>query len=152
MDKIQPVEPTTESSISPEQLQSVRNSIISNARSIATMGTKTVKNASDAIGGNHSSYDWWENEQSFDNDFWSVSFWDFPDDKWQIQITKVTTQNTGRSLMVSFSIRNEEDRVFPGFQIYREGQDDSYHPFKVEEFVFLDRVLRDILNSFPDNN
>jgi len=148
MDKTQPnIDPATESSISPEQLQSMRTSIISNARSIATMGTKTVKNTSDTTSGNGSSYDWWENEQSFDNDFWSVSFWDFPDDKWQIQITKVTIQSTGRSLMVSFSIRNEEDRVFPGFQIYQEGQDDSYHPFKVEEFVFLDRVLRDLLNS-----
>ena len=139
--------PVSQATITEEQLQGMKTGIVDNAKKIAMVGAKTVKNTDDSAVDNASTYDWWENEQSFDDDFWSVSFWDYPNSRWQIQITKITIQSNGRSLMISYSVRMDDDKSFPGFQVYQESVDDSYRPLKVEEFVLLDRVLLGILNS-----
>ncbi len=141
--------PAAEGLVTEEQLQVIKTSIIANAKNIAMRGIKTVKSTNSSNADNSSTYDWWENEQSFDNNFWSISFWDYPDNRWQIQVTKIIIQNTGRSLMVSYSVRMDDDRSFPGFQVYEESVDDSYRPFKVEEFVLLNRVLLGIQSSLP---
>jgi len=140
--------PVATSSITPEQLSEIKNTVIANAKRIAMMGTKTVRNDQDPSK-TDSSTEWWENEVSFDDDFWSVSFWNYPNSNWQIQITKVVVQLDGSSLMMSYSVRMEDDAKFPGFQIYREAVDDGYRPMKTEEFVLLDRVLRELLASPP---
>lgn len=135
------------SPIDPQQLEKIKSDVISGAKTIAKMGVKTVKNGQDTISGDTTTYDWWEYEQSFDKDFWSISFWDYPDSRWQIQITKVSVQKNGSSLMISFSIRMNDDKQFPGFQVYQEAVDDSYRPMRVEEFILLDRVLQGITAS-----
>ncbi|HUC78880.1 MAG TPA: hypothetical protein VMQ58_01430 [Candidatus Saccharimonadales bacterium] len=135
------------SPIDPAQLEKIKSDIINNAKTIAKLGIKTVKNSQDTVSGDPTNYDWWEYEQSFDNDFWSISFWDYPNGLWQIQITKVTIQSNGSSLMVSFSVRTDQDKQFPGFQVYQESVDDSYRQMKIEEFILLDRVLQGIQAS-----
>ena len=139
--------PVSQGTITEEQLQDMKTGIFDNAKKIAMMGAKTVKNTEGTAVDNAPTYDWWENEQSFDDDFWSVSFWDYPNNRWQIQITKITIQSNGRSLMISYSVRMNDDKSFPGFQVYQESVDDSYRPLKVEEFVLLDRVLLGVLDS-----
>ncbi|HUY52972.1 MAG TPA: hypothetical protein VMV24_00120 [Candidatus Dormibacteraeota bacterium] len=141
--------PTAEGSVTQEQLQVIKTSIVTNARNIAMQGIKTVKSTDDSTTGDNLTYDWWENEQSFDNNFWSISFWDYPNNRWQIQVTKIIIQNTGRSLMVSYSVRMDDDKSFPGFQIYEESVDDSYRPFNIEEYVLLNRVLLGIQSALP---
>ena len=141
--------PTAEGSVTQEQLQVIKTSIVTNARNIAMQGIKTVKSTDDSTTGDNLTYDWWENEQSFDNNFWSISFWDYPNNRWQIQVTKIIIQNTGRSLMVSYSVRMDDDGSFPGFQIYEESVDDSYRPFNIEEYVLLNRVLLGIQSALP---
>lgn len=142
----QTTNPVANSPITPEQLNEVKNSVIANAKRLAMMGTKTVRSDQNPEK-NDNPTEWWENEVSFDEAFWSVSFWNYPNDKWQIQITKVVVQLDGSSLMISYSIRMEDDAKFPGFQIYREAVDDGYRPMKAEEFVLLDRVMRELLTS-----
>jgi hypothetical protein len=142
--------PVTDSPIAPEQLEKIKTDIVNNSKTIAKMGVKTVKSNQDGVSGDSTTYDWWEFEQSFDNDFWSISFWDYPNGKWQIQITKVAIQTNGSSLMISYGIRLEDDKQFPGFQVYQESVDEGYRPMKPEEFVLLDRVLQGIVASPHD--
>ena len=147
MDKTdQPTDaPISDGSIDAAQMEKIKANIEANAKAVAKMGVKTVKATEDPA--NTATTDWWEFEQSFDNDFWSVSLWVYPSDKWQIQITKVTIQPNGSSLMISYSIRADDDKQFPGFQIYQESVDESYRPIKIEEIVLLDRVLQGIVAS-----
>jgi hypothetical protein len=135
--------PAPDGSIDAVQLEKIKANIVADAKAVAQMGIKTVKAAEDAS--NPATTDWWEFEQSFDNDFWSVSLWLYPSDKWQIQITKVSIQPNGSSLMISYSVRTDDDKQFPGFQIYQESVDESYRPMKIEEIVLLDRVLQGIM-------
>jgi hypothetical protein len=139
-----------DSPIDPAQLEKIKTDIVNNSKAIAKLGIKTVKNNQDSVSGDTTTYDWWEFEQSFDNDFWSISFWDYPNNKWQIQITKVSIQSNGSSLMISYGIRMDDDAQFPGFQVYQESVDSSYRPMKPEEFVLLDRVLQGIVAA-PHN-
>jgi len=150
MDKEQQTNnPMADSPITPQQLSTIKTDIIANSKSIAMLGTKTVRDNQDTIKNNNSTYEWWENEQSFDNNFWSVSYWNYQNGKWQLQITKVVVQQDGSSLMISYSIRTEDDTEFPGFQIYEEAVDNGYRQMKVEEFVELDRVLRALSAAVP---
>jgi len=137
--------PTPNGSIDAVQLEKIKANIIANAKTVAQMGIKTVKAAEDPS--NPATTDWWEFEQSFDNNFWSISLWLYPNDKWQLQITKVAIQPNGSSLMISYSVRTDDDKQFPGFQIYQESVDESYRPMKIEEIVLLDRVLQGIVAS-----
>jgi hypothetical protein len=145
-DQQQNPNPVADSPITPEKLNEIKADVIANAKRLAMLGTKTLRSDQDPQKSQDST-EWWENEVSFDDDFWSVSFWNYPNDKWQIQITKVVVQLDGSSLMISYSIRMEDDVQFPGFQIYRESVDDGYRPMKAEEFVLLDRVMRELLAS-----
>jgi hypothetical protein len=137
--------PAPDGSIDAGQLEKIKANILANAKAVAQMGVKTVKADQDPA--NTATTDWWEFEQSFDNDFWSVSLWVYPSDKWQIQITKVAIQTNGSSLMISYGIRMDDDKQFPGFQIYQESVDESYRPMKLEEIVLLDRVLQGLLTT-----
>lgn len=141
---------STANPITPDQLKDLRTDILSNARRVAMSGTKTIRDSQDSTQPN-STYDWWENERSFDNDFWSVSYWDFKNNRWQFQITKVAVQADGGSLMVSYSVRMEDDKDFPGFQVYEEAVDNGYRSMKPEEYVLLDRVLRALLTTPTEN-
>lgn len=135
----------SDSSIDAAQLEKIKANILNNAKAVAQMGVKTVKNDVDPA--NTGTTDWWEYEQSYDNDFWSVSLWVYPTQRWQVQITKVAIQSNGSSLMISYGIRMDDDKQFPGYQIYQESVDESYRPMKLEEFVLLDRILQGIVSS-----
>jgi hypothetical protein len=132
--------------VSPDQIQSMKLAVIDNAKKFAMKGSKTIKNSSSDPNDQAHSYDWWENEKSFDGDFWSVSFWNYPDNRWQIQATKIALSDNGKSLMTSFSVRMNDDQSFPGFQVYEESIDTSYRPLKVEELVLLDRVIKGLIS------
>jgi hypothetical protein len=137
--------------ITPDQLKNLKSNIVSNSRRIAMAGTKTIRNSQDPTQTSNSTYDWWENERSFENAFWSVSYWDFQNNRWQIQVTQVVIQDNGGSLMVSYSIRMDDDKDFPGFQVYKEAVDNGYRSMKLEEYVLLDRILRGLIAAPAEN-
>ena len=137
--------------IAPEQLKNLKTDIVANARRVAMMGTKTIRNGEEDNKTGNSTYEWWENERSFDDSFWSVSFWNFTNNRWQFQITKVVVQDDGSSLMISYSIRMDDDKDFPRFQVYEEAVDNGYRSMRPEEYVLLDRVLRGLLVSPAEN-
>jgi hypothetical protein len=141
--------PVEHDTITDDQLQQMKTVIIESSKKFALAGTKTVKNSSSEPNNPQYSYDWWENEQSFDGNFWSVSYWAYPENRWQIQVTKLTIAETGHSVMTSYSVRMNDDKSFPGFQIYEESLDNSYRPLKIEEYVLLDRVLRNLVSLAP---
>src|ERR1039458_1939076 len=101
-----------------EELSELQNETIGNAKHFALKGSKTTRHAKNYGVKNPIDYDWWTNETTYDEFFWSVSYWNFHDTQLQIQITKLLLQENGRSIMTSYSIRDNDDPNFPGFQIY----------------------------------
>ncbi|HUC95370.1 MAG TPA: hypothetical protein VMR76_00235 [Candidatus Saccharimonadia bacterium] len=135
-----------DSNISTQRLIDIQSEIIQNAKRFALSGSKTIKHRKNDGLESPIDYDWWANETSFDGCFWSVSYWDYKNNSLQIQITKLLLQENGRSIMTSYSIREDSDKYFPGFQIYEEEIDNIYRPLKTEEYVYLDRAIRSINN------
>jgi hypothetical protein len=140
-----PSEPNLSSEIPPEQVAKLQKDAIESAKEFSMRGTKTRKEEENESGSEKPGYDWWENQGSYESNTWSVSLWDFDNDTWQIQATKIELEPDGHSLMTSYSIRDEKDSSFPGFQIYKERSDNSYKPAAIEDIVYLNRVIQGMI-------
>jgi len=115
---------------------------VNNAATFAMRGKKTHKDIDEGISSESSEYDWWENQGTYESNSWSVAYWRFADNTWKLQATRVELKSDGRSQMTSYSMRTDSDPNFPGFQVYKELVDDRYHPAKIEDIVYLDRVMK----------
>ncbi len=133
--------------ISPDQVEDLKNEAIEYAKAYAKTGLSTRKEPSPDLANNKGPYYWWEKEATYESNTWAISFWEYDNNIWQLQATKVELQPDGHSRMTAYSMRNENDTSFPGFQIYREQKDDRYHPAAIEDIVYLNRVLKGLVDS-----
>ena len=135
--------------VTEEQLQQLRTKVIEGSKAYAMSGTKTRRTPSENDIGDKSAYDYWDKEETFEADQWSVYYWKFDDGKWEVQLTRIELKADGHSLMSTYSIRPDEDLTFPGIQVYREERDMGYRKGEVEDIVYLDRVIAGLKNLNP---
>lgn len=145
MDETKPITQPTQphDGLSGGQLDELKNKSVQLAKSFAMRGTQTRKEES--LG--KPAYNWFENTGNYEGSTWQVSFWDYDDKSWQIQVTKVELKNDGRSIMTAYSIRADNSNSFPGLQVYKEMTDDRYHEGGPEDAVYLERVLQGLLSA-----
>jgi hypothetical protein len=144
----EPLPQNPAAAINSEQLELLKQQVIDSCQVFASSGSKTHKDASSADGSDE-TYDYFDNEATFESAQWSVHFWKYANEHWAIQITKIESRNDGHSLMVSYSIKPTGDPIFPGFQVYEEGIDKSYHPMAAENIVYLQRVSAGLKATIP---
>ena len=138
---------TTNSDISSEEITSLKNETIEYAKKYAMSGMSTRKEPSPSLANDQGPYTWWEKQATYEGNTWSISLWEYDNKNWQLQATKVELQIDGHSRMTAYSMRKDSDTSFPGFQIYREQKDDRYHKAAVEDIVYINRVLKGLVDS-----
>ena len=142
-----PVKDFIPQDISSEQITNLKEEAIQYAKAYAKKGTSVRKEPSPDLANDQGPYLWWENQDTFESNTWSISFWEYDNQYWQLQATKVVLQPDGHSLMTAYSMRNDTDVNFPGFQVYKEQSDDRYHQAAIEDIVYLNRVLKALKDS-----
>lgn len=138
---------STSDAITSDQINELKEEAIQYAKAYAKTGTSTRKEPAPNLANDKGPYYWWEKEATYESNSWSISYWEYDNGLWQLQATKVELQPNGHSRMTAYSMRNDNDQSFPGFQIYREQMDDRYHPAAIEEIVYLNRVLKGLVDS-----
>lgn len=133
--------------ITKEQLEAMKIAVVENAKKYARAGKKTRKEPSPSLANDLGPYDWWERQDSYEGDTWSISFWDYDNKTWHIQASRIELQQDGRSKMTAYSLRDDHDVSFPGFQVYKEQSDNRYHMAAIEDIVYLDRVLKGLVHQ-----
>jgi hypothetical protein len=139
--------PTSVNDINPDQVANLKAEIIEYAKKYAKTGTSTRKEPSSNLVNDQGPFYWWEKQATFESDTWSVSFWEYDNKTWQLQATKVELKPDGHSQMTAYSMRKDTDPNFPGFQVYKEEKDDRYHQATVEEIVYLNRIIKGLLDA-----
>jgi hypothetical protein len=142
-----PIKDSIPTDITSDQITELKNEAIEYAKQYAKKGTSTRKEPSPDLANDQGPYVWWENQATYESNTWSVSFWEYDNQYWQLQATKVELQPDGRSRMTAYSMRKDSDISFPGFQVYKEQSDDRYHQAAIEDIVYLNRVLRALKDS-----
>ncbi|HUD07139.1 MAG TPA: hypothetical protein VMR34_04580 [Candidatus Saccharimonadales bacterium] len=130
-----------------EQITVLKNKTIHDFQELAKTGVKTRRVPKPGDPGEKSSYDWYDKLATYEGDNWSISYSNFDSGLWELQMTRVTGLPNGHSQTTSFSINPDNYGHFPGFQVYKEGIDQSYRPAKLEELVYLSRVSEGIRNQ-----
>jgi len=138
---------SVDENITPEQVEDLKLEAINFATSYAKSGISSRKEPSSSLANDQGPYYWWNKQATFESNTWSISLWEYDNKAWQLQATKVELQPDGKSHMTAYSMRKDNDTSFPGFQIYREQKDDRYHHAEVEDIVYLNRVLKDLIGT-----
>lgn len=136
----------SDADLTPGQVEKLTTDAVTKAKEFAMHGNKTRKEPEQGVT-TVPGYDWWENQGTYESDNWSVSFWDFDNDTWQVQATKIELKSDGHSLMTSYSLREKNDPSFPGFQVYKEQSDERYKKGPVEDIVYLNRVFEGMIEN-----
>lgn len=140
------VDSTGPSDITSDEIATLKEETIQYAKAYAKTGQSTRKEPSPNLANDHGPYYWWEKQATYESNTWSVSLWEYDNQSWQLQATKVELNSDGHSRMTAYSMRKDTDQSFPGFQIYKEQKDDRYHPAAIEDIVYLNRVLKGLVN------
>jgi len=133
--------------ITSDQIAQLKSETVEYAKEYSKKGTSTRKEPSPDLANDQGPYLWWENQDSYEGNTWSVSYWEYDNKYWQLQATKVEVESDGKSIMTAYSMRKDSDVNFPGFQVYKEKSDDRYHPAEIEDVVYLNRVLKALRDS-----
>jgi hypothetical protein len=133
--------------ITSEQISQLKNEAIEFAKSYAKTGTSTRKEPSPNLANDQGPYYWWEKQATYESNTWSISYWEYDNQNWQLQATKVELKPDGHSLMTAYSMRKDTDTSFPGFQVYKEQSEGRYHQASIEEIMYLHRVLENLKSS-----
>lgn len=139
--------PSGNSGLPDEQITVLKNKTIHEFQEFAKTGIKTRRVPKPGETGEKSSYDWYDKLTTYEGDNWSISYSNFDSGLWELQMTKVTTLPSGHSQTTSYTISPDNYGRFPGFQVYKEGIDQTYRPAKLEELVYLSRVIDGIKNQ-----
>lgn len=133
--------------ITSDQISQLKLEAIDYAKDYAKSGISSRKEPSPDLANDQGPYTWWEKQDTYEANTWSISYWEYDSGSWQIQATKVELLPDGHSRMTAYSLRKDTDTSFPGFQVYKEQSDDRYHPAAIEEIVYLNRVLKGLKES-----
>ncbi len=133
--------------LTPDQVEELKEESIHYAKSYAKTGVSSRKEPSSNLANDQGPYYWWNKQATYESNTWSISLWEYDNKSWQLQATKVELQPDGRSHMTAYSMRKDTDTSFPGFQIYREQMDDRYHKAAIEDIVYLNRVLKGLVDT-----
>lgn len=135
--------------LTPHKLKELSNKIIANTKAYTAGGQKTRRTPEADALGDKSPYDYYERQDTFENNQWSVYYWKYDDGKWEIQLTKIELKFDGHSEMATYSVRPDDDENFPGIQVYLEEKDRGFRPADAEDIVYLDRISEGLrtLNS-----
>lgn len=151
-DTVKPISPlstqtTSVSDITSDQIAILKSEAIDYAKAYAKTGVSNRKEPASDLANDQGPYYWWEKQATFESNTWSISLWEYDNNHWQLQATKVELETDGRSRMTAYSMRKDTDINFPGFQVYKEQSDDRYHPAAIEDIVYLNRVLKSLKQS-----
>jgi hypothetical protein len=133
--------------LTPDQVDELKQESIQYAKSYAKTGVSSRKEPSSNLANDQGPYYWWNKQATYESNTWSISLWEYDNKTWQLQATKVELQPDGKSHMTAYSMRKDSDTSFPGFQVYREQMDDRYHKAAIEDIVYLNRVLKGLVDT-----